>query len=141
VVALGLIDWLERVRRHHADLAMTVREARDERREQEADPRWRRRAAADTAEDDAVRRALLVVVDDRAAVAIAWHARWQPIPRVAASGRDRAAARLIALARRYDIPVHRDVTLAPAVASLPPGAAVPDRLHADIARVIVAVDR
>jgi flagellar biosynthesis protein FlhB len=140
VIVLGVLDWLARSRMHQADLAMTAREARDERREQEPDPRWRRRFAAASAEDDAIRHALVVITDDRTAIALAWHARYQPIPRIATIGRDRAAARLIALARRYGVAIHRDVVLASNLAALSAGA-VPNRLHADIARVIVAVDR
>ena len=137
-IALGALDWLERVRRHRADLAMSARDARDERRETEADPRWRRLRGRAAADDDAVRAALVVIVSDDAAAALAWHPRWQPVPRVTTAARGRAALALAALARRHAVPLHRDAALAPALAALA-GRAVPDRLHPAVARVVVAV--
>ena len=139
-VALATVDWLERARRLRADLAMSARDLRDERRETEADPRWRRARARAHADDDdlAVRTALVVVVADDLAAALAWHPRWQPVPLVTTAARGRAALRLIALARRHKIPLHRDPALAAELAPLA-GRSAPDHLHPALARLIVAV--
>jgi flagellar biosynthetic protein FlhB len=136
-VALGAIDWLERTRRLHADLAMSPRELRDERRETEADPRWRRARAA-PADDDAIRTALVLVVSDDVAAALAWHPRWQPLPLITTAARGRGALRLTALARRHAIPIHRDPALADQLAPLANRPA-PDHLHPALARLIAAV--
>ena len=137
-IALGALDWLLRARHLHADLAMTPRELADERRETEADPRWRRARARAAADDDAVRTATVVVVADDLAAALAWHPRWQPVPRITAAARGRAALRLAALARRHRVPLHRDPPLATALAALP-GRLAPDHLHPALARVIAAL--
>ncbi len=140
-ITLGAIDWLERARRIRADLAMTAREVRDERRESEADPAWRRaraRAARPT-DDEAVRRATVVVVAGDRAAAVSWHARWQPVPLVTAAGSGRAGSRLAALARRHRVPVLHAPTLAPALVALGANAVIPERLHPDVARVLVSV--
>jgi flagellar biosynthesis protein FlhB len=137
-VALGAIDWLERARRLRADLSMSARDLRDERRETEADPRWLRARARADDDDLAVRTALVVVVADDLAAALAWHPRWQPVPHITAAARGRAALRLTALARRHRIPIHRDVPLATELATLS-GRPAPDHLHPALARLIVAV--
>jgi flagellar biosynthesis protein FlhB len=135
---VGALAGRARPRRLRADLAMSPRELRDERRETEADPRWRRARARAGDDELAVRTALVVVVADDLAAALAWHPRWQPVPRVTAAARGRAALRLAALARRHGVALHRDPPLAATLAALP-GRAAPDHLHPALARLIVAV--
>jgi flagellar biosynthetic protein FlhB len=137
-IALATLDWLERARRLRADLAMSARDLRDERRETEADPRWRRARARADDDDLAVRTALVLVVADDLAAALAWHPRWQPVPRITTAARGRAALRLTALARRHHLPIHRDPALATELAALS-GRPAPDHLHPTLARLIVAV--
>jgi len=140
-VALGLVDWLERARQLRADLAMSAREVRDERREAEADPTWRRERArhAKDPDDDAVRAAVAVMVAGDRAAAISWHPRWQPVPRVTAAHAGRGGLRLAALARRHRIAILHDPALAPALVALGAGGVIPERLHPALARVVVAV--
>ncbi len=144
-IAVGLLDWLERARRLRADLTMSHRDAAEEQREAAGDPRWRRerarrRGVPDDA--DAVRAARVLIVAGDRAVAIAWHARWQPVPRVVAVARDsRGVTRLAALARRHGVVLHVDAVLADALATLEPGRVVAEAHHAALARVIVAIDR
>ncbi|MCB9574678.1 MAG: EscU/YscU/HrcU family type III secretion system export apparatus switch protein [Kofleriaceae bacterium] len=129
-VAIGVVDWLERARWLRADLAMTAREARDDRRDAEGDPRWRRerqrRVRDGAGRDEAVRTATVVLVGAGVAAAVAWHPRWQPVPRVVAAARgDRAVDALCALGWRHGVALHGDDplarALAPAEGALVPG--------------------
>ncbi len=117
-VAVGVLDALMR----HLDLAaalrMTARERRDDERASGSDPRWRalrRRLAAAPDLDTAVAGASLLLLGDDEAVTIAWDAVRRPIPTCTASGRRARATQLLALARRYRIPVYRDPRLAAAL--------------------------
>ncbi|MEZ4358890.1 MAG: EscU/YscU/HrcU family type III secretion system export apparatus switch protein [Kofleriaceae bacterium] len=65
--------------------------------------------------------ATLVVTDDEVAVAIAWHPRRAPAPRVVAARRGPGAGQLQALARRDGVPIRRAPVLARALASDGPG--------------------
>jgi len=141
LVAVGVVDWLVRVRAHAVDLSMTAQERRDDDRASAADPRWRRarreRAAEGAAAD--VAAAAVVVVGDQVAAAIRWHARWHPVPRVAVAGRERIALSLVAAARRAGVPIQRDPVLAGELARLAAGAPVPTALHGRLARHLAAV--
>jgi flagellar biosynthesis protein FlhB len=141
LLAVAVVDAGLRMVRHAADLRMTPRERRDEERARAGDPRWRRlrreRAAAGSLA--AVAGSAVVVADETAAVAIAWHARFSPVPRVAVAGTGRAALAVVAAARRHGVPIQRDGELAAALAGVAPGAAVASVFHPRLARHLAAV--
>jgi flagellar biosynthesis protein FlhB len=141
LLAVAVVDAGLRVLRHAADLRMTPRERRDEQRARAGDPRWRRlrreRAAAGSLA--AVAGCAVVIADEAAAVAIAWHPRWSPVPRVAVAGTARAALAVVAAARRHGVPIQRDGDLAAALAGMAPGAAVATQFHPRLARHLAAV--
>jgi flagellar biosynthesis protein FlhB len=142
LLAVGVADAGLRVLRHAADLRMTPRERRDEERARAGDPRWRRlrreRAAADGSLA-AVAGSAVVIADEVAAVAIAWHARWSPVPRIVVGGTGRAAMAVVAAARRHGVPIQRDGELAAALAGAAPGAAIASGFHPRLARHLAAV--
>jgi flagellar biosynthesis protein FlhB len=141
LLAVAVVDAGLRMVRHAADLRMTPRERRDEERARAGDPRWRRlrreRAAAGSLA--AVAGSAVVVADETAAVAIAWHARFSPVPRIAVAGTGRAALAVVAAARRHGVPIQRDGELAAALAGMAPGAAVASAFHPRLARHLAAV--
>ncbi len=141
VVAVAAIDALLRRVRLHRALAMTHAERREDDRSTHADPRTRalRRSLAreDVAAD--VARAALILLGDDLAVAIAWDPAREPIPRRTATGERARATQLVALARRYGLPIHRDVALA---AELARGTGpVPEAHWARLAEIVAAVRR
>jgi flagellar biosynthetic protein FlhB len=141
LVVVAVLDAGLRLLRHAADLRMTPRERRDEERARSGDPRWRRlrRDRAHGGSLAAVGGAAVVIADEAAAVAVAWHARWQPVPRILVGGTGRGALAVIAAARRHGVPVQRDADLAMALANAAPGAAVAAALHPRLARHLAAV--
>jgi len=72
----------------------------------------------------------------RAAVALRYRREEAPAPVVTASGRGRAADRILDLAREHGIAVREDPDLAVALAALDLGAAIPPELYAVIAEVL-----
>jgi type III secretion system FlhB-like substrate exporter len=114
MVALAAGDAALRHLGLQAALRMTDAELREDARAAGADPRWkaRRDAAARPPLRDALATAALVVLGDDLAVAIAWHPARQPAPRRIAAGAGAQATAILALARRYRVPVHRAPALA-----------------------------
>ena len=119
-VAVGSLDAVLRRTRLVLALAMTPAERRDDERRSYADPRWRALRAKLGREDGIttdVARAALIVLGDDVAVAIAWDPIREPIPRRTTVGERAHATQLVALARRYHLPIHRDPVLAAALAA------------------------
>lgn len=136
---LGVLDALVRRAGLARALAMTPTEKRDDDRLAGADPRWRaRRAAAQrgVSPSEAVAGASLLLLGDNAAVAVAWDPRRRPVPVRTASGRGVLATQLLGLARRYQVPVHRDPAL---VTALVDGdGPIPERHWPPLAEVVAA---
>jgi flagellar biosynthesis protein FlhB len=141
-VAIGVVDALLRHRDLASALDMTAREKRDDERLAGADPRWRAYRARVQRQDDpasAVAGSTLLVLGDGIAVAIAWDPVRRPIPTRTATGRGPQATQLLGLARRHQLPVHRDALLARALATaLGP---VPEAQWARLAEIVAAVKR
>jgi type III secretion system FlhB-like substrate exporter len=71
-----------------------------------------RRAIAGRASADPVAGAAVVILGDDVAAAIAWHPTRRPVPTCTAVGHGAQATRLVGLARRHGIAVHREAELA-----------------------------
>jgi len=110
-IALVVIATVDAIVRHvelAAGLRMTPAERREDVRQAGMDPRWRRRASA----RDELGHATVLVLGNGVAAAIAWDPIHRPVPVCVAQGRGTEATRLLGLARRDRVPVHRDVELA-----------------------------
>ncbi|HWO19444.1 MAG TPA: EscU/YscU/HrcU family type III secretion system export apparatus switch protein [Kofleriaceae bacterium] len=138
---LGALDALAQHARLAQALRMTAHEKRQDDRLAGPDPRWRaRRARAlHLSPSEAVAGAAVLVLGDDAAVAVSWDAARRPIPTRTASGRGARATQLLGLARRHRIPVHRDASLAAALAAA--DGPVPEPHWARLAEIIAAVRR
>ncbi|HUJ57239.1 MAG TPA: EscU/YscU/HrcU family type III secretion system export apparatus switch protein [Kofleriaceae bacterium] len=135
LVALGAVDALVRRGELARALAMTAAEKREDDRLAAADPRWRARRA-ELARAPSLAGAAAIVLGDDLVIAIAWDPARQPIPSRIAAGHGTEARRLLGLARRHDLPVHRDPGLAAALDGLGP---VPEAVWPRLAEVIAAV--
>ena len=139
-VAIGVFDALLRARELANGLYMTPREQRDDERLASGDPRWR--AARARAVDDpasAIAGSTLLLLGDGIAVAIAWDPIRRPHPMRTATGRDARATQLLGLARRRQIPVHRDPVLARDLATAV--GPVPEAQWSRLAEIVAAVKR
>jgi flagellar biosynthesis protein FlhB len=139
-IAIGVIDALLR----HAELAgalrMTPREKREDERLSGADPRWRElRARLGREPTTPISAATVLVLGDDLAVAIAWDPVRQPRPQRTAIGAGVRSTQLLGLARRYRIPVHRDPTLAAALAT--GKGPVPESHWPRLAEIVAALRR
>jgi flagellar biosynthesis protein FlhB len=133
LVAIGAVDAIVRHLELAAGLRMTAAEQREDLRQAGLDPRWRRRAGRDE-----LTGATLLVLGDGVAVAIAWDPHRRPVPARVATGRDADATRLLGLARRDRVPVHRDPALASALAGIGP---VDEAAWPRLAEIVAAVTR
>lgn len=61
-------------------------------------------------------------------------------PRVIATGSGQLAEKIIATARKEDIPVHQDAKLAATLSKLDVGEAIPPELYEIVAEILVFVD-
>lgn len=141
-VAIGVGDALVRHLQLANAMRMTAQEKRYDDRLATADPRWaqRRRALARAPiAAPAIARSTLLLVGDDVGVAIVWDPTRQPIPLRTAVGRRAKATQLLALARRQQLPVHRDPDLAAALVDAE--GAVPEAHWARLADIIAALRR
>lgn len=141
--AAGVLDALARHAALTRSLAMTAAEKREDDRLAGADPRWRaRRDAIQRGQHagsvrDAIAGAAVLLLGDDTAVAIAWDPVRRPIPIRTATGRGARHTQLLGLARRFQIPVHRDPALAAALVDH--DGPVPETEWPRLAAIIVAV--
>ena len=151
VVVFALVasfDYLVQRRRLRKSLRMTKDEVKREHREQEGDPlvKGQRRALH---QELALQRMLqevpkadaLVVNPAHLAVALRYERDRLAAPRVTAKGGGAVATRLLALARRHEIPLIRDVPLAHALFAVELGRFVPRELYETVAEVLLFASR
>ncbi len=141
-LAIGVLDALLR----HVALGRALRMSSTEKREDDrlgaSDPRWRRLARSLAREPDPraqLAEATLLVLGDDAAVAIAFDPIRTPTPTRVAVGKGIRVTQLVALARRYRLPIHREPALAAALAER--RGAVPERHWARLAELVAATRR
>lgn len=140
-VAVAAVDAVARQLALGEALRMTAAEKREDDRLAGPDPRFRaqRRRLAGGTLAEAVAAASVLVLGDGIAVAVAWDPVRLPRPQPTAIGRGPRASQLLALARRHRIPVHREPTLASALARGAADHPVAEPLWPRLAEVIAAV--
>ena len=135
-IVAGAIDSI----RKHVELAqamhMTATEKREDDRLAGADPRWAKRRREIASSREGIAEAAVIVLGDDHAIAIAWDPIRRPVPTRIASGRGPRVAQLLALARQYGVPVHRDPVMA---ASLAGTGRVPESWWPRLAELVAAV--
>ncbi len=141
-LAIGVLDALLRHAELGQALRMTAREKREDDRLGAADPRWqalRRKASRAGSPDHAIAGSTLLLLGDDAAVAIAWDPVRRPVPLRTVAGRRARATQLLGLARRYQLPVHRDPPLVELLVGRE--GPVPERHWARPAEIVAALTR
>lgn len=138
-VGLGVVDAVLRHAAVAHALRMTAADKREDDRMAAVDPRWRRlaRQLARTPDPRAqLAEATLLLLGDTAAVAIAFDPVRRPTPARVAIGTGVQVTQLIALARRYRLPIHRDPALVAALAGR--RGAVPEQHWPRLAELVAA---
>lgn len=141
-LAIGVLDALLRHVALGQALRMTSAEKREDDRLGASDPRWRRLARTLAREPDPraqLAEATLLVLGDDAAVAIAFDPLRTPTPTRVAVGKGVLVTQLVALARRYRLPIHREPALAAALVER--RGAVPEQHWARLAELVAATRR
>jgi flagellar biosynthetic protein FlhB len=147
-LAIGLLDYAWKRRRHERQLKMTKQQVKDETRqygvsaEVKAAQRRRQMQAARTRMMAAVPKADVVVTNPtHYAVALLYDGS-RPAPEVIAKGKDLIAAQIRRVAEENDVPVVADPPLARALhSSTEIGQVVPQELYAAVAQVLAFVYR
>lgn len=142
-VIVGAADYLWQRRRHLNELRMTREEVKREHKESEGDPRHkheRQRLHRDLLRHqmvEAVRTADCVIVNpDHIAVALKFDEDSMGAPQVVAKGERLIAEQIKDVARRYGVPIYRDVPLARALNELELGDEIPEALYEAVAEVL-----
>lgn len=143
LVAFAVIDILWQRHKHNKDLMMSKQEVKEEYKESEGDPQIKakrkqmHKELLREASISNVKNADAVVVNPtHVAAAIRYDAELAEAPRVMAKGRGETAQRIRKLARRYDIPIVRDVALARALVDVDLEDEIPEDLYEAVAEVL-----
>jgi flagellar biosynthetic protein FlhB len=147
-LAIGILDFAWRRRRHERQLRMTKQQVKDEARqygvssEVRAALRRRQMQAARARMMAAVPKADVVVTNPtHFAVALMYDGS-RTAPEVVAKGKDLIAAQIRRVAEEHDVPVISDPPLARALhSSTEIGQVIPQELYAAVARVLAFVYR
>ncbi len=145
-LGIGLVDLLWTRRAWLSRLRMTKEEVKREHRETDGDPELK--AARERAHHEMLASAIVrnvpqanvvVVNPTHLACALRYDAeRGDEAPHLVASGRGELAARIVAAARQFGIPVLQNVSLAHALVELEVGTEIPEALYEAVAEVLRA---
>lgn len=140
---IGAADLLWQRRRWLLEHRMTREEVKREFKETEGDPRHkaeRQRLHRDLLRHqmiEAVRTADCVIVNpDHLAIALRFDEATMRAPQVVAKGERLVAQEIKEVARRYGVPIYRDVALARALHELELGDEIPEALYDAVAEVL-----
>lgn len=140
---VGLADYLLERRSRLKGLMMTREELKQEHKQAEGDPHHKakrkaaHRALLNGTASRGVQRANVVVVNPtHVAVALRYEPKEAAAPTIVAKGVDAEAARIRWLARRFSVPMVRDVPLARALVRYDLGDEIPEELYQAAAAVL-----
>ncbi len=143
LLVFAVIDILWQRHKHNKDLMMTKQEVKEEYKESEGDPQIKakrkqmHKELLREASIGNVKSADAVVVNPtHVAAAIRYNEAEAEAPRVVSKGRGETAARIRKLARRYDVPIIRDVSLARALVEVDIEEEIPEDLYEAVAEVL-----
>ena len=142
-LAFGALDFLLERRAHLKGLMMSREELKQEHKESEGDPQHKaKRKAAHKALLNGtvargVQKATVVVINPtHVAVALRYDPKEAPAPTLVAKGTEDEAAKIRFLARRFNVPMVRDIPLARALVRYDLGEEVPEELYHAAAAVL-----
>jgi flagellar biosynthesis protein FlhB len=145
---LAALDYFVQYRKWRKGLMMSRDEVTREYKEQEGDPliKGQRKALHQELANQAIvqetRLADAVVVNPtHLAVAVRYDKEKMSAPRVTAKGGGALAQQMLAVARRHEVPVVRDVPLAHALFSVEMGRTIPREMYEVVAEVLLFASR
>jgi len=140
---IGVADYLWQRRRHFKQLMMTKEEVKKEYKESEGDPQHkaeRKRVHQEVLQHqmvESVRSADAVIINPtHIAVALRYDEESMEAPTVVARGERLVAQQIKEVARKYGVPVYRDVPLARSLVQLELGQEIPEALFEAVAVVL-----
>lgn len=143
LVGFAVLDIIWQRHKHNKDLMMSKQEVKEEYKESEGDPQIKakrkqmHKELLREASMGNVKTADAVVVNPtHVAAAIRYNEAEADAPRVVAKGRGETAQRIRKLARRYDVPLVRDVSLARALVDVDLEDEIPEDLYEAVAEVL-----
>lgn len=143
LVFFAIIDLIWQRHKHTKDLMMSKHEVKEEYKQAEGDPQMKakrkrmHKEMLNEASMGSVKNADAVVVNPtHLAAAIHYDTAQAQAPRVVVKGKGERADRMRRLARRYDVPIVRDVGLARALVDVDLGAEIPEDLYDAVAEVL-----
>ena len=145
LLALGAADYLIQRRQHLQSLMMTKEEVKQEHKNSEGDPHIkhkRKKLAKEllAAAGKGVRGATAVVVNPtHVAVAVLYDTKVAEAPVIVARGTEDEALRIRLEARRFGIPIVKDVPLARTLVKFQVGEEVPEELYLAVAGILKVV--
>jgi FlhB-like protein len=147
-VVVGAADYLWTRHKWLKGQRMTREEVKREHKEQEGDPHHKQERMRMHREIlrhrmvESVRTADCVIVNpEHIAVALRYDEAKMGAPEVVAKGEDLVAQQIREVARRYGVPIYRDVALARALNRLELGDEIPEALYDAVAEVLRFVQR
>ncbi len=145
-LAFGALDYLLERRGHVKKLMMSREELKQEHKNSEGDPHHKakrkqaHRSLLNGTTARGVQRANVVVLNPtHVAVALRYEPNEAAAPTIVAKGVDEEAARIRALARRFKVPMVRDVPLARTLVRYDLGEEIPEELYQAAAAVLSQV--
>lgn len=142
-LALGAADFILQKKLHIKELMMTKEEVKREFKSDEGDPliKGQRRELHNQIINESsigeVRSADVIVVNPtHIAVALRYVEEMMDAPQVSTKGREERAKEIIRLARKYNVPVLRNVPLARSLVQVEIGREIPEDMYAAVAEVL-----
>ncbi len=143
LVAFGLFDFVWQRHRFKRQMMMSPEEVKEERKSAEGDPAMksrRRRAHRELLDDMSIARVrdadVVVVNPTHVAAALCYREEERDAPFVVARGRGEHAARIRREAKRWKVPIVRDVALARSLADIDIDHEIPEDLYDAVAEVL-----
>jgi type III secretion protein U len=145
LLALGAADYLVQRQQHLKSLMMTKEEVKQEHKNSEGDPHIkhkRKKLAKEllAAAGKGVRGATAVVVNPtHVAVAVLYDTKVAEAPVIVARGTEEEALRIRLEARRFGVPIVKDIPLARTLVKFQIGEEVPEELYQAVAGILKVV--
>lgn len=145
----GGIDFYRQKKKHNKELMMTKQEIREENRESEGSPEIKARIRRVMREmmrkrmmSDVPKATVVITNPTHYAVAIRYHLKHEPTPRVVASGRDHLALRIRGVAQANGVPILENKPMAQGLyRACKVGQVIPPDLYRAVAEVLAYVYR
>ena len=146
--AVAIIDFYYQKWQYKKDMRMTKDEVKREYKQEEGDPlikSMRKQVHMEIAMHNMIQEVknadAIVTNPTKIAVAIRYDEKEMNAPQVVAKGRNLWAKKIIEIAKKYNVPIMRNIPLAHALNKLEIGEEVPEELYEAVAEVLIFVQK